>query len=415
MNTRKLTSMGRRRFLSHLSKIGIGGAALRYLTPKALAEQTSNPKKQVPRLARLEHTNHEAVVAGKEAPKRKPVYYTIPRDEWIEIEARNRAAKRLQKMINKRVEHGVVRAGVDLEASPSQREIVLDYAEVDGKSPDIEYNELVDQLPSKMSGSVGTSRHKEQRQDIPVRPRKSELSTHDISGGATSNYNYDYEYSNLPAGALFLGKDYKDEWSGGTTGTPAYSDQHGQVMVTSGHTYLEDLDDTDNWDGSDTVGSDVYETKQPIHTSHTVGNVYRGEHTLANDASRDMDAALIRMDAGVSLTHRLASNDGPTTRNAEIYATIGWDAISDGDSSQTKQGSKTAITSGSLRTAYANQTYEINADSAGGDSGGPIYKKTYYEHPTDFLSVGGIVSYGGGSYCGGIHIGKIESKYNIRV
>lgn len=70
------------------------------MTKDALAEVTDDPKKEVPRLRSLRHTNHQEVVEEGRPPEIEPVYDTVPRDEWIETESAFDAERKLNQAIS---------------------------------------------------------------------------------------------------------------------------------------------------------------------------------------------------------------------------------------------------------------------------------------------------------------------------
>lgn len=90
----RLGSMGRRGFITALTSLGITGQAAGSLTAEKLEKLTSNPRKEVPRIKYYKHTNHDKVEKGIEPPNREPVYYTIPRDQWVRTKTAINAGKK---------------------------------------------------------------------------------------------------------------------------------------------------------------------------------------------------------------------------------------------------------------------------------------------------------------------------------
>ena len=67
--------MGKRRFLKTLAGFGVSGTTLQYITKDALAQQTSDVKKEVPYVKALRNTGDG---------ERTPIYGTIPRIDGFE-------------------------------------------------------------------------------------------------------------------------------------------------------------------------------------------------------------------------------------------------------------------------------------------------------------------------------------------
>lgn len=95
MDSSKFGRMGRRRFVETLSGLGVSAATVNELDPDDLEDITQDPEEEVPYLARYETLTKEE---GK-PPSRKPVYKSIPRDEW----ERRRTAIDAMNKINEKV------------------------------------------------------------------------------------------------------------------------------------------------------------------------------------------------------------------------------------------------------------------------------------------------------------------------
>ena len=155
ITTDKLRRMGRRRFMKTLSTLGLSTATVHNMSKETLAELTDNPEEEIPRLKAMRHTNHEAVVEGTEPPELEPMYYTIPRDEFVRIEGRYKAAKELDAQLGypDNIEVGIRRSsgrGDDLVISVEHQTLKRS----DGKivKPDISLAELEQTLPDTTSG-----------------------------------------------------------------------------------------------------------------------------------------------------------------------------------------------------------------------------------------------------------------------
>jgi hypothetical protein len=201
--------MGRRRFLGALSTLGVSGAALQHLSKEALADLTADPSAEVPRLERLVHANHEAVAAGEEPPEREAEYYTIPRDEWVHVEATQDAMRRLDRKLNRLTSSDLVSVsvGTTVSGQQSERAVFVTYAERDGETPAVGFDELRDALPATVTGTAGTGPNAETREGIRVIPEQGTAGQdHGEDGGEDSHtcdtYDHLYRDPGIPAGAL---------------------------------------------------------------------------------------------------------------------------------------------------------------------------------------------------------------------
>lgn len=407
--SRKLFSSGRRQFLKSLATIGVSGEALRHMSQESLAKVTSDPTKEVPRLRGLQHTNHEEVMNENVPPERKPVYYTIPRDEWAYNEGIQNATMRVKQQLDSRLDtcgsssgagHITTAFRETTSGHHKRREVVVQHVTLDGDNPDVSLEEVREKTPSKIDGHARGAKDSEIVEDVPVVVEKEDFQY--LSGGNDGEYDYNYE-SDTPAGAEL------EAYTRGTAGTPAYHSGRDEfVMLTVNH-ILDDGNDESN----------RYTAYQPDHFADDYGNVIRGktEPDGATNLTCDevtMDAASLSFNEG--LTYKLAGSNGGY-QNAEIYEVLGWDWIVDNQGkSQRKQGTTTGVTSGSVDCTNPNtKFYMINAESDDGDSGGPLNRETWYEHPTSFRSVGAMLAIGDSSKCGGIHLSEVESYLNVSI
>jgi hypothetical protein len=379
------------------------------MSKESLAKITSNPKKEVPRLRGLQHTNHEEVMNKESPPEREPIYYTIPRDEWAYNEGVQNAAVRTKRQLNSRLStcgsssgSGHITTAVRETASGhhKRQKIVVQHITLDGDEPDVSFEELRDAAPSKIDGQAEGAKDSEVIENVPITVEKETLRY--LGGGSDGHYDYDYE-PDTPGGAEV------EAHVRGTTGTAAYHSGRGEfVMLTANHILDENNDEQDR-----------YYAYQPDFVAGDEGALIKGktEPDVADDLNCNevtMDAASLSFSGNV--TYKLAGSDGDY-KNAEIYEVLGWDWIVDNQGkSQRKQGTNTGVTSGSVDCTNPNtKFYMINAKSGDSDSGGPITRETYYEYPTSFRSVGAMVSIGDSSKCGGIHMSEIETYLSVSV
>lgn len=268
-SSRKLSLMGRRRFLNTLASLGISAGALKYMTQDALADVTDNPDDEVPRLSVVRHTNHEQVIQDDAKPEREPVYYTVPKDEWEYVEGVFDGANRINNLTEKRFGTNRVRVGVSTDVNGHHQERVV-IVENQKNSSKIPTEELEKKLPDTVNGKA--AENAATISDIPVNIR--EISTE-------LDY-YEHEYRPVPSGCYL---------EGCTIGYRVYHrDLDEYVQTTAGHCV----------DGESGV-----DMGQP-YSWNTIGESY---DAYAQASSTGFDAATIRM-PDERVTPDFAANDG---------------------------------------------------------------------------------------------------------
>lgn len=352
----QLRQMGRRRFLNTLGKMGISATTLSYITKDSLAELTGDLEETVPYVAYLEHTNHEAVVQGTEAPKRKPIYETIPYDKWVQIEARNHAAQKIQKQIQSFTSSDLVSTGIRSIVSGHKRRniIEVDYTTLrttTGKTfePDVNFSTVQERIPDKIDGKAGEGGDSRTITDIPIRINK-------VEHIQQSDCYFD-EYRPVPAGCWIETSSEK-----GTTGAVATDKETGNdVLLTAAHV----------------VSSSETEVHQPYEFDETIGAAGR----VKKDGDK-FDAATIEPTELV--TRDFARSGGNSYMGWPIKGIVAWDKIKNNvgntDYKLYLQGHKTCRNKGYI-TEKTNApfdlscdlTFQINVDSESGDSGGPHF------------------------------------------
>lgn len=421
----ELSKMGRRRFFSTLSSIGITGMALDHMTKDVLAKVTSNPEDEVPRLSRLRHRNPEEYKGTSlpdHEPEREPVYYTIPRDEWVAIEGAHNAARNVNRRLNALDDSGLVQAGVTEIVDGQRRKTVVevDYITLkklrgsengertyETKRPGISFQRLQDKLPDTASGQApGES---SQRVDVPVVSQQVEKTEHD----------YDGKYRPIPGGTALEAGDF----STGSMATPVWdSDRSAYRMLTAGHVVLHDADDS-------TCGSgDVSELYQP--NVYWSGDSYFGTSDKAcdlgsNESPSEFDAGTINAtDAGIS--YQMAGSEAGTYDPPLIDGIIGWDEIKDKANSGYylyMQGRNSGRASGEVTKTIPKNTYgygnfNTTAGSDPGDSGGPHFKIYPYDRDDSAAYIAGVNCWGVENddvFAGAVGIQRIEEHMNLSV
>jgi len=398
--TRDLRKMGRRNFLKTLAGIGISGATLKYMTKDALAQVTDNPKKEVPRLRSLRHKNHREIVEDGKPPEVEPVYDTIPRDKWVETESAFDAERKLNQAIRKVDDTGLVVAGVTETTSGhhSQKSIEVRYIErkkPSGKTanPNVSFEDISEQIPSKVSGTAGEGDNAVTVRDIPVTTKKV---THELQS------HYDSEYRPVPGGCSM-----ECEGDGtATTCTPAYDNDLGEhVIVTAGHaiTNVES-------------GHDVEQpTDAPLWGNH-IGTSDKAEwdsgarHTTFDAATVDLEDGAVN---GVGHKYALADDSGGYKKS--IFGQVSWMTIKTmvGEQSYklSKQGRTTKHAEGHIDWAsYTAEVFETTAESANGDSGGP-----HYSTDGELVLIAGVHGYGANPGSGATAMEDISNEFNLTV
>lgn len=342
----KLHRMGRRRFLETLGSLGVSAAALTGMTKETLAELTDDPSREVPRLKGTRHTNHEAVVEGTEPPELEPVYYTIPRDEFVRIESRYNAARRIRKRIGNdpQIHVGVRRQRGDLIINVTHETVQRHDGTVD--KPRTSFSELSETLPEYVDGSVSIDGRDYEVENIRVRAVETRSVEDDY-------FDTDYE-SDVPGGA---------KAGGCTLGHPAYDDDRQEyVWTTASHCVNR------------TSNEAVY---QPDDSE---SNNYIGVSDKYTETGNG-DAATVIQNSGEEPYYDYADYGGGYagwsihgTRSTEYLK----DMAANGENVY-KQGKTTGRLEGSVLEVRNDGMFVlIDCDRAGGDSGGPYVDVNEY-------------------------------------
>jgi len=374
------------------------------MSKDVLAQVTDNPKKEVPRLKALVHTNHEEVENGK-PPKREPIYYTIPRDKWVQVESTYDAANRIKQKVRKITNSSLVRVGVTEKTTGHRSKPVVvvrrDKLPNHSQQANISIEELSERLPATVDGNAGNKNVSEVVSDIEITFDERELATSATCSWDTPYYNQDFS-DNVPGGCQISSGGI------GTVCTPAQNDGTGaQQLLTCAHLF-----------GENGEGDAVNQSGTKI--GNCAASVWRWNDKDSGDqdadASRAFDCATITPDSGVDVSYTFAEDDG-TYSIESIVGRTGWDLIKDGFTIK-RQGRTSGRQSGEVTTAFTNQTFETSAVSNDGDSGGPHYDEVYGDNREKDFSIAGIHSYGensGCSYSGAIWVGKAEKEFNVTI
>ncbi|WP_435319840.1 hypothetical protein [Haloarchaeobius sp. TZWSO28] len=418
---------GRRGFLKLLSGLGISTAAISNISQETLAKLDVDLDKEVPYIDRYRHTNRSEIANGK-APKREPVYETIDRSKWSEIEGAHVAAQKINGQINSLRSNtaGPTLITTDVTTTSDGKAIRVMYQEkqeykqpdvtsdsgntpekeLEIRSPEISLETLEQNLPSQVSASAPVEK-------VDFRP---ETRTYPVFVESTTVHNTDqckrYHFNSghghdIPAGCKMHGD------GNGTLGTPANHDGLGDyVMVTAGHAF-------DSSSSMHQPKKGWWEHKDGVRHTYEYDNG-NGDYALIK-APHDHD--------GWKLYHyRLADGSGGFKDDVYISGTITWDSIKyhEGDSSWTveRQGARTGMESGSITGTHTNNGKFVKTDIAQGrgDSGGAVFKR-YQNSDVESLYIVSINTKGYGStgsnckfdISGGSAMAYIEEKEGLTV
>lgn len=400
---RKMRRMGRRRFLRTLSSIGVSATTLNYITKDTLAKVTSNPRKEVPYVKLLRHTNPAEVKNGA-VPKREPIWDTIPRSKWVRVEAAHDGAKKINSLLDRTFGSKLISAGVkSRNEDPYQKEIAVTYATIqhsDGtvSSPSVPFSEVESTLPSSISGKAGGGNDAETIESIPLVAEKQRH----VEDGDCPGDVYNEDQGDMIPGGTRIG----DSGDNGTTGTAATRDSDGQnVMISCGHV----LENSDHF--------------------HQPGD-YKSDEDLdvvnATNSGPD-DYGYAKPYGGETFYRELASNHGGW-KPTDVKGIVTWDTLKnhEGDTNYEirKQGNRTGTSKGHITETVEFSGGEkkvwTSCTRGGGDSGGPHYRRIQFNR-TDETYITAIHAWGrytdgcGTGEAGGNPVEYIENELSLTV
>lgn len=406
---RKLSRMGRRRFLGVVAGLGVSSAALQHLTKDVVA--STDLDSEVPRLSKLRHTNHEAVLRREEKPKREPIFYTIPRDEWAVTETAHAAASRVNELLEAEdVREGVTAGVTTITRNHHEEKAVIVKRTVgqtingDTVEPAATTEELKGLLPDSIAGTAGDGGYQQTIEDIPVTIETEEMSLSAQAGETTNapGNDYNHRYRPVPAGSVL-------QWGGagslyGTGGTPVHDgNQNKYNLVSAGHIIRDE-----EMYQPDTGGGDQIGTRDDDN------------HDDPRTPQPTVDAGLITLD--VDTYHRFAGNGGDDTYwdDVHIFGTVGRDEIVDNENSNyslRRRGSRTGMEFGTLGDVYDdNHAFDTSADENDGDSGGPHFMREYNPNLGIYEAyIAGIHYAGDTTMSRATMMSEIESRYTVEV
>lgn len=357
-DTSELGQMGRRRFARTLSAFGLSATTVQYLSQETLAKQTGSLRDRVPYVAYLASDNPDGVDDERDETGRAPIYETIEYEAWEHVQALHDAADQINDRLRALPGANLVRASVRRVTDGQNSKLVpnVEYTTLETRDgvqePAISFDRVVSEVPSRVTGHVGTG------------SKKRVVDTYDVrfeqSTQRQQNY-YTDKYRPVPGGCKLTkgGNTHV-----GTLGTPAYSnDLNEHTWVTAGHLF----EDTDQR---------AHQPKEPFLGGNRIGYC----HSRIEGAFHD--SAVIDRDSEDDDLYDMAK-DGGGTEGWLIDGIVTWDTILNkeeaGGWNLTLQGLATGRNSGELYDVYngigRSKYFKIRVASDDGDSGGPHFKK----------------------------------------
>lgn len=391
ITTQKLTRMNRRRFLKVLTGSGISAAALAHMTQDALAEMDPDLGNEVPLLWGQVHTNHKEVRNG-DPPERKPIYFTIPQDEWIVIDSARDAEQQIKELSILQGTGVTVGVSTVIRGHQQQKAVVVkypieEYPWAEKFRPDVSFEKISNNLPATVKGVAGRGTASATTvEEIPVITEKI---------NPELMFSYDYRYRPVPAGC---------QWSTEaenlcTMGTPVYDyDASEYRLVTASHCF--------------------YNYGDYAHQPNTSGDSAIGARTGKIDFRHDplFDAAVINVYHGnTDTTYRYAADNG-SYRNLNISGSLSEDRLrymENNNISLKKQGIATGISSGPV-TYVSSSSFNVATSHANGDSGCPFYEETHDPNNPNGSMIAGVLR-GGDNVAQVTQIENVENRWNVSV
>jgi hypothetical protein len=343
-----------------------------------------DPKKEVPRVHALRHTNHEQVERGEASAKREPVFGIISREKWRKVEAASQARQRVEQNLSDlsptpdvmvRLPKGaddkstraiIVKHVTGVVHEKGNKRVISEPSYTPEELTEIVKARFPDTLTAKPDPSTHPASPIDQvpRPDsvkpvegMPIDTTQIEVGQSDHSGG-DDHYKYEYRNPGVPGGC-YIDSDYPPGGASiGTLGTPATTTYGDQRLVTAGHV-LGDANGT---------GDNVYQETEG-DGSDTLGQIadWAVKHTV------DFDAGLIGS-LEFDTTYKFAADTGADDFKIHtIYGTRTKQWLCDNQGLNiSKQGIGRPYESeqiGDIGSTY----FESNHPEKGGDSGGPYW------------------------------------------
>ena len=331
--------------------IGATGAALTGISNEALADHTDDPREEIPRLVRWRHTNHDNVETGESPPKWKPVYETMPRDDYIQLQGAVNGARKLQRKHHPDLAYGITgREVTGPGANIFVSHITTQRSNGEASRPNITFEEAREQIPStaEVTVNVGGEQHRVTKPVVLKKTVREETAY------------FDTEYRPIPGGCQ-ISPDGDSSY--GTLATPCYSSAHGTYgWATAAHVVNR------------TVGTEV---EQPEYGS-IIGTA-RDAPSFGNG-----DVAFVDDSGDGTMTYDMASYNGDY-ENWDIKGSVSKSGCQNAvyySYSVHAQGSRSGRTKGRAMDLIMADDHDAggdllvtNSEFDDGDSGGPHFDK----------------------------------------
>lgn len=374
-DTRKMGTMGRRRFIETLKGLGVSATAAVGLSQNALANLTDNPEEEVPVLYGYVHTNQKEIENGQ-PPKREPKYYTISRDKWTRIEAHRKAAKLLADEYSS---YRSIEVGVGSDGKPENHIVEITYITKlintpQGrvrKEPEIDFQEVEAKAPDELKVKMD-SEHVSEQWTVDVQVQKNIIE---------EQAYFDSRYGEVPGGCEI--SPVADSTKG-TVGTPAYDTDYDEyVHITAAHL-------VDN-----TKDVSIYQPYSTTNNHDYIGDSRKISNTTSSDGENP-DIATIMDSSNNTHKYNIADHNGNYAE--PIYGTVSSShlyTMKDQGDLMTVQGRTTGRHQGPVLKISSNDwNVTIDATTDGGDSGGTYFVTRQSDTGEEYADIAGIHAWG---------------------
>jgi len=399
--------------MTALAGWGVSASAIPGITQETYADLIDDPQEEVPRVAAFVHTNHEEVKQGA-APKRVPIYYKIPREQWVRVESAYDARQRIKTMLDDRPEPIDVWVTTN---SNDEKQIKVEIYN-DGSLGTHSLRAIETSIPASVDGVAGPRTESEEVvADIPVTVKRTKIASSNsadekpsvepksVSKNDIDDFKYWHDWNEIPAGAA-ANFEYDLGYEGqGTLCTPV-KDGTKELMLTAGHNLRRSNLTLVGAAGKPPEGDHEFDEEK-----------YSDDGSVGTD---NLDAGLLDTTSlNVDMQYAYATDYGTTT--GDITGTVSKSKLKDIEDNGTstyetfwRQGAKTGrnsvfgiaeVGSNAFRTTLSSSNTE------NGDSGGPYHiefdlttSSERLETPTD-QEITEILSDGGNSNIAGVHQG----------
>jgi len=409
--SRKLNRMSRRRFMSSLASLGVSAAAIPGMTQETMADLIDNPREEVPRVAAFVHTNHEEVKRGA-APKRVPIYYKIPREQWVRVESAYDARQRIEAMLESRSEAIDVWVTTN---SNDEKQIKVEIYD-DGSLGTYSLKAIETSIPASVDGVAGPRTEVEEVvPDIPVTVERTKVKPANsiddeptaepksVSQNDIDDLKYWHDWDEIPAGAAANFEYYLEKEGQGTLCTPV-KDGTRELMLTAGHNLQYYNLTLNGAAGKPPV--DDHEFEEEAHSDYGLVGTDNLDAGLLDTTSLVVDMQYAFADYGTTTGDITGTVSKSRLKDIENNGTLSYETF-------WRQGAKTGrdsyfgideVGSNAFRTTLSSSNTER------GDSGGPYHIEFNLTRPIETLEIPGgqniaeILS-NGNSNIAGVHQG----------